>query len=59
MQNSAKTKAEEKLALTQKKAKQALNEKDKKLKEKRELTEKLRALRLAKEESDKGTAKPD
>ncbi len=56
MQKLVKTKAEEKFALTQKKASQTLNEKEKKQQERRELTAKLRALRLAKEEKDKETA---
>ena len=56
MQKLEKTKAEEKFAVTQKKARQALNEKEKKQQERRKLTAKLRALRLAKEESDKITA---
>jgi len=56
MQKLVITKAEEKFAVTQKKVRQALNEKEKKQQERRELTAKLRALRLAKEESDKETA---
>lgn len=56
MQNSVKTKAEEKLALSRKKARQSLNEREKKQQERRNLTAKLRVLRLAKEESDKAAA---
>jgi hypothetical protein len=56
MQKSVKSKAEEKFAVTQKKAIQALNEREKVQLEKGELTAKLRALRLAKEEADKKAA---
>ena len=56
MQKSVKSKAEEKFAVTQKKAIQALNEREKVRLEKGELTAKLRALRLAKEEADKKAA---
>jgi hypothetical protein len=53
MQKSARARAEEQFAATQKKAKQALNEKEK---ARREITDRMarqRALRLAKEASEK------
>ena len=56
MQKLVKSKAEEKFALTQKKAIQAVNEREKVRLEKGELTAKLRALRLAKEDADKKAA---
>jgi hypothetical protein len=63
MQKSARARAEEQFAATQKKAKQALNEKEK---ARREITDRMarqRALRLAKEASDKDaeavTAEPE
>lgn len=54
MYKSAKSRAEEKFALTQKKHKQAQKEKEKARQERADLVSKLRALRLAKEASDKG-----
>ncbi len=56
MQKSVKSKAEERFAAAQKKAKQALNESERKQQERTELTAKLRALRLAKEAADKEAA---
>ncbi len=53
---SVKSKAEELFAATQKKAKQALNEKEKARQERAEHVAKLRALRLAKEAADKEAA---
>ncbi len=53
MRKSAKSRAEEQFAATQKKAKQALNEKEKAVQERVEHVARLRALRLAKEAADK------
>ncbi len=53
MRKSAKSRAEEQFAATQKKAKQALNEKEKVVQERVEHVARLRALRLAKEAADK------
>lgn len=53
MLKSAKSKAEEQFAATQKKDKQALKEKDKARQKSLDHTAKLRALRLAKEAADK------
>ena len=60
MSKSARSRAEEKFAATQKKDKQALKEKEQALKEKEKAwqqrmdhTARLRALRLAKEAADK------
>ncbi len=53
MLKSAKARAEEQFAATQKKAKQALNEKEKVVQERVEHVARLRALRLAKEAADK------
>ena len=50
---SAKLRAEEQFAAIQKKAKQALEEKDEALQERMGHSAKLRALRLAKEAADK------
>ncbi len=56
MRKSAKSRAEEQFAATQKKAKQALNEKEKAVQERVEHVARLRALRLAKEAADKEAA---
>ncbi len=56
MRKSAKSRAEEQFAATQKKAKQALNEKEKARQERAEHVASLRALRLAKEATDKEAA---
>lgn len=53
MLKTAKSKAEEQFAATQKKDKQVLEEKDKARQKSAEHTAKLRALRLAKEAADK------
>ncbi len=53
MQKSARARAEEQFAATQKKAKQALKEKEKARQEITERMARQRALRLAKEASDK------
>lgn len=53
MQKSARAKAEEQFAATQKKAKQALNEKEKARQEITDRMARQRALRLAKEAADK------
>ena len=53
---SVKSRAEEKFAATQKKDKQALNEKEKALQERAEHVASLRVLRLAKEAADKKAA---
>ncbi len=53
MLKSVKSRAEEQFAATQKKAKQALNEKEKTRRERAEHVASLRALRLAKEAADK------
>ncbi len=53
MLKSVKSRAEEQFAATQKKAKQALNEKEKARRERAEHVASLRALRLAKEAADK------
>lgn len=55
--NLTKSKAEQKFAATQKKAKQAVKEKDKSWQELTERVAKLKALRLAKEAADKEAAK--
>ncbi|MGY9001209.1 MAG: hypothetical protein ACKVIK_14935 [Rhodospirillales bacterium] len=52
MSNSAKSRAEEQFAASQKKAKQALQEKDKAGTERSEKTARLKALRLAKKASE-------
>ncbi len=56
MLKSARSRAEEQFAATQKKAKQALNKKDKARQEIAERMERQRALRLAKEATDKEAA---
>ncbi len=56
MSTSARSRAEEQFAATQKKAKQALNEKEKARQERAEHVASLRALRLAKEVADKEAA---
>ncbi len=56
MLKSAKSKAEEKFAATQKKYKQALTEKENARQERAEHIASLRALRLAKEAADKKAA---
>ncbi len=53
MLKSAKSKAEEQFAATQKKDNQALKEKENTWQQKMEHTARLRALRLAKEAADK------
>ncbi len=53
MSKSAKSRAEELFAATQKKDKQVLNEKEKARQERAERVASLRALRLANEASDK------
>lgn len=52
MSKSAKSKAEQQFAATQKKAKKQRDEKDRVLREKQEKVARLRALRLAKEAAD-------
>ncbi len=56
MLRSAKSRAEEQFAATQKKDKQALKEKEKARQESAEHVANLRALRLAKEAADKEAA---
>ena len=56
MLKSARSRAEERFAATQKKDKQALNEKEKARREIAEHMASLRALRLAKEAADKKAA---
>ena len=56
MQKSLRSRAEEQFAATQKKAKQALNEKEKARREIDARMAKQRALRLAKEAADKEAA---
>ncbi len=56
MLKSARARAEEQFAATQKKAKQALNKKDKAREEIAERMARQRALRLAKEAADKEAA---
>ncbi len=56
MSKSAKSRAEELFAATQKKDKQVLNEKEKARQERAEHVASLRALRLAKEAADKNAA---
>ncbi len=56
MYKSAKSRAEEQFAATQKKTKRALREKEKGRQERAEQTARLRALRLAKEAADKEAA---
>ncbi len=56
MRKSLKARAEEQFAATQKKAKQALNEKEKARQERAEHVASLRALRLAQEAADKKAA---
>ena len=56
MRRSAKSRAEEQFAATQKKAKQALKEKEKARQEVAEHVAMLRGLRLAKEAADKEAA---
>ena len=56
MLKSVKSRAEEQFAATQKKDKQALNEKEKARQEEAEHVASLRALRLAKEAADKKAA---
>ncbi len=53
MLQSAKSRAEEKFAATQKKVEQALKEKETAWQQRMEHTARLRALRLAKEAADK------
>ncbi len=53
MSKSAKSRAEEKFTATQKKDKQALEEKENAWQQRMEHTARLRALRLAKEAADK------
>jgi len=56
MLKSAKSKAEEQFAATQKKVKQAMKEKEKARQERAEQVAKLKALRLAKVAADKAAA---
>ena len=56
MLKSARSRAEERFAATQKKDKQALNEKEKARQEEAENVARLRALRLVKEAADKKAA---
>ncbi len=56
MLKSGKSRAEEQFAATQKKDRQALNEKEKARQERAEHVASLRALRLAKEAADKKAA---
>ncbi len=56
MLKSVKSRAEEQFAVTQKKDKQALNEREKARQERTEHVVSLRALRLAKEAADKKAA---
>ena len=56
MLKSARARAEDQFAVTQKKAKQALNKKDKAREEIAERMARQRALRLAKEAADKEAA---
>lgn len=56
MQNSAKSKAEQQFAASQKKSELALKEKEKEQVERSDRTADLRALRLAKEAADKKLA---
>jgi len=56
MWKSAKSRAEEQFAATQKKPKQALTEKEKARQESEKRVASLRALRLAKEAADKEAA---
>ena len=56
MRKSVKSRAEEQFAATQKKAKQALKEKEKVQQENAAHVARLRALRLAKEAADKKAA---
>ncbi len=56
MLKSVKSRAEEQFAATQKKAKKALNEKEKAQQESAAHVARLRALRLAKEAADKKAA---
>ncbi len=53
MRKSVKSRAEQKFAATQKKDKQALEEKENAWQQRMEHTARLRALRLAKEAADK------
>lgn len=53
MENTVRARAEEQFAATQKKAKKALNEKEKARQEVAERMARQRALRLAKEAADK------
>ena len=57
MLKSVKSKAEEQFAATQKRAKQALKEKDKARQDRTESMARLRALRLAREAANKEAAK--
>jgi hypothetical protein len=59
MWKSARSKAEEQFAATQKKAKQALKEKEKAWQETEKKVAGLRALRLAKEAADKEAAEKE
>ncbi len=59
MLRSAKSRAEERFAATQKKGKQALKEKEKARQESAEHVANLRALRLAKEAADKEAAEQE
>ena len=56
MLKSVKSRADEQFAATQKKDKQALNEKEKARQKRAEHVASLRALRLAKEAADKNAA---
>lgn len=56
MQNTVRSKAEEKFAAIQKKDEKALSDREKKRQKDAEHTAKLRALRLAKEAADKEAA---
>ena len=56
MQNSVKSKAEQQFAATQKKADQALSDREKARRKEAEHTASLRALRLAKEAADREAA---
>jgi hypothetical protein len=59
MRRSVKSRAEEKFAASQKKADQALNEKEKARREVAEHVAMLRGLRLAKEAADKEAAEKE
>ena len=59
LQEEIRSKAEEKFAATQRKAERALSEQEQERKKLEERTQKLRALRLAKEAADKKAASKD